>query len=648
MNYILGIITSILLVSFQSVAQITGRAIVEGQSVHDGIKVTFIAKSPSAHTDSTYTKVDGSFSIDLKAGIYQIIFDKDGILGYYKDNSPVLLQGPQVLDETIVSSKIYVSGLVGGRWTGKNRYIVQGDLTVMSKDTLVIEPGAIIDFQGPFSISVQDNAFIKASGMQNKKITFTASDGIAWGGIILGNVNAKFEYCLFENFQEGLSIGSIFSEDSASFFDVFSCEFRNFTGTAIYSYVPTTRLENNIFHDFNNAIAIDASYVGNPISCNYIYNSWNSTGIDAKYCHSAVDNYIENMDEGTGIQYSYCSITNNVINKAKVGICQCEAVYETNGKIMNCLIANCSESAVKYGLAGIIFHERLINSVFVGNKCVVKVPQDSKVTIKPNPVVNNLLYHNETNFEFFDVFALGNLITVNNNGDSIDAYNNLYEDPLLVNNTSFLLSDHSPVRGAGANGVDIGPQILNTCMEKYFYPFDIRADTLSISGIVHLGNTLLGNVAVVATNIHTKYTYGADISPNGNFVIKNLPRGQYQVKAIPSTTTPNPYVVTYYPNKTNESAATPLDLQHKIVDLDIYLAIWVGIKDMILSQTPAHPNPFGGSLTIGIAETVVILDAKGGIMYQGRPRELLDTSLWPQGLYLLKTKNGMHKLIKDK
>lgn len=56
---------------------IRSAATLEFKARHSGIKVRFIAMSPSAVSDSVYTQADGSYSIHLSSGAYRLEFSKD-------------------------------------------------------------------------------------------------------------------------------------------------------------------------------------------------------------------------------------------------------------------------------------------------------------------------------------------------------------------------------------------------------------------------------------------------------------------------------------------------------------------------------------------------------------------------------------------
>ncbi len=66
-------------------------------------------------------------------------------------------------------------GSVNGVWTADNSpYLIQGDITVDSAQTLEIKPGVRVEFQGHYGLEV--NGIIRAIGTIDSMITFTVSD----------------------------------------------------------------------------------------------------------------------------------------------------------------------------------------------------------------------------------------------------------------------------------------------------------------------------------------------------------------------------------------------------------------------------------------------------------------------------------------
>ena len=93
-----------------------------------------------------------------------------------------------------------VSGNQSGSWTVANSpYQVVGDITIPQGQTLDIEAGVEVNFQGYYRIYVQGK--IQANGTDSQGIQFTTNNtSVGWGGIRIDNASAisEFQYCTFE------------------------------------------------------------------------------------------------------------------------------------------------------------------------------------------------------------------------------------------------------------------------------------------------------------------------------------------------------------------------------------------------------------------------------------------------------------------
>ena len=68
---------SILLLSVCYPVTIDGYAYLENQTDHSGVKVLFTRTAPSSLLDSTTTATNGSYSMELEEGIYDVAYSKD-------------------------------------------------------------------------------------------------------------------------------------------------------------------------------------------------------------------------------------------------------------------------------------------------------------------------------------------------------------------------------------------------------------------------------------------------------------------------------------------------------------------------------------------------------------------------------------------
>ncbi|MEN8163152.1 MAG: right-handed parallel beta-helix repeat-containing protein, partial [Acidobacteriota bacterium] len=105
-----------------------------------------------------------------------------------------------------VFAQTNVSGNQSGTWTSNNSpYQVTGDVTVPTGQTLTIEPGVEVNFQGYFRFYVNGN--LQAIGTEDSMILFTTdTPATGWGGLRVDTSDTiRLEYCRIEH---GSALGS--------------------------------------------------------------------------------------------------------------------------------------------------------------------------------------------------------------------------------------------------------------------------------------------------------------------------------------------------------------------------------------------------------------------------------------------------------
>ena len=94
-----------------------------------------------------------------------------------------------------------VSGDQSGVWAASGSpFLVTGDVTVPSGQTLAIEPGVVVSFQGYHRLRVQGN--LQAEGTSEAGIVFTTDNPtVGWHGIRFRNAQntSRLTYCLIEH-----------------------------------------------------------------------------------------------------------------------------------------------------------------------------------------------------------------------------------------------------------------------------------------------------------------------------------------------------------------------------------------------------------------------------------------------------------------
>lgn len=101
------------------------------------------------------------------------------------------------------SQTIINSGDVSGLWEkSKSPYQIFGEIEIPNNQTLTIEKGVKVEFQGHYKLNVQGR--LLALGEKLDSIVFTGKDTTKWGGIRFvivptSNDTSKLSYCVVEN-----------------------------------------------------------------------------------------------------------------------------------------------------------------------------------------------------------------------------------------------------------------------------------------------------------------------------------------------------------------------------------------------------------------------------------------------------------------
>lgn len=100
----------------------------------------------------------------------------------------------------ICSAQTNVSGNQSGTWSFANSpYLVTDHITILAGQTLNIEPGVEVRFQGYYKFNVLGN--LQAQGTENAQILFTAENHTTgWGGLRIDSYDLiKLKYCRIEH-----------------------------------------------------------------------------------------------------------------------------------------------------------------------------------------------------------------------------------------------------------------------------------------------------------------------------------------------------------------------------------------------------------------------------------------------------------------
>ena len=430
---------------------IDGNAFLEYNDIHDSIKVAFERTAPTPLFDTTYTDTNGYFTISIETGIYSITYSK-------RLHLPLLLTDKALYaDSTLPDTTINrgLSGSLSGILPSGD-YLVFDSIEVDEGDTLIMNPGANLFFKQDMGFNI--NGLLIAVGSDSESIKFTREeDGVTWGGVNFlesSDDNSKMSYCLieysgnsgirFDNANPTISHMIISNNASGQYGGGgIQCRFSNPVFNHLTIFNNTSDEGGGIYcyqssPDFDTVFIYNNSAMkGGAIWCNYASPSFkygiirNNTGTQGGCLYAT----------GEG---GNCSPTFEFIdilgNKADYGggVYVCET-YTTDVNLGK-KTGNCKPE--------------LINVIVANNDSYV-IYVDTTYPDTPNISFSNFWNNGNGNFYNCDNW-LGVNVTVNINGDSCDAYNNIIKDPMIADTTTGVLYIGSPCIDAGKDTVNIG------------------------------------------------------------------------------------------------------------------------------------------------------------------------------------------------
>ncbi|MFC2114615.1 immunoglobulin domain-containing protein, partial [Bacteroidota bacterium] len=183
-----------------------------------------------------------------------------------------------------------------------NKIKINCNVTINNKVTVTINPGTVVEFQGPYQISVKGR--VLAAGTANRKILFTSLDTVTgWKGIRFENTpvindTSIFSHCDFEfgNNAYTYAYGGAMYANNFDKIKLDNCEFRknkSDQGGAIYMTYSDMIIRNSRFIDNYSTSyggAIEAFYCAPTIEYSTFHsNESNSFGgaLELWYCSNA-------------------------------------------------------------------------------------------------------------------------------------------------------------------------------------------------------------------------------------------------------------------------------------------------------------------------------------------------------------------------
>lgn len=319
---------------------------------------------------------------------------------------------------------IQVGGEVSGTWDADTIQVID-NLLVPANQTLVINPGVKVIFNGHYTFSVAGQ--LLANGLANDSISFFVLDTLglynlddnkgSWGGFWfepdnIVNDSSIFEFCSFK-------YGKAVAEDSINWYGgavnakkfnklrfsncLFSNNISYKNGGAIYCWNSNIKIDHCDF--INNAAGTEIKYgYGGAICLEYS---------NAKVYHN---NFTNNSSTGVGgglsFEYSNPDIEANVFynNFSAIGGGLCCLRSDKGNSIVNNLFDNNSATFFGGGVAFLEAHALFTNNTVVNNLSMyaggLYFNLEAKPIIKNNIVWNNTVSSPEgSQVYIFDVYS---------------------------------------------------------------------------------------------------------------------------------------------------------------------------------------------------------------------------------------------------
>ncbi|TKJ37286.1 hypothetical protein CEE37_14355 [candidate division LCP-89 bacterium B3_LCP] len=388
----------------------------------------------------------------------------------------LVLVGVVVLAYIPSQAQIEISGPLSGVLEDTT-YIVVGDISVLEGESLVIEPGAALLFNGGYDIEVF--GLLSAIGNETDSIYFVPNAGYDVRGPIefesSSSSSCIMQYCMITdgNFQAGINIYS-------SSPTITNCTIRDNSGHGIklHTYGGSPTLTDNLLSNNSNG-GIYVRELTNPTITGNIITGGRD-GMEIQFAVTQAYSIEENIVSDTwryGI-YHYGA-------GGPLEVIRC-TVYSNNHGIYvgNLILTNSTVSDNSHGVEGT--NAVIINSIFKNNDISENV----------NLTLSYCSFYNSDTTGLLP--GLGELVTVNNNGDSCDIYYNIFEDPLFVdpNNGDYHLQAGSTCIDAGT-GID--PDYTLADMGAWYFP---QANLVVSADSLLFPVTSIGYMSILPLNLY--------------------------------------------------------------------------------------------------------------------------------------------------
>ena len=359
----------------------------------------------------------------------------------------------------LLMAQTEVSGSQSGVWTAANSpYEVIGEIVVPSGQTLNIEPGVEVNFQGHYQFTV--NGYLGAVGNEDEMIHFTTDNpAVGWGGIrIDSSAISDLAWCRIE-----------FGKTSGAYPDIHGGGLALFGSDAVVT----------------NCIFADNDATGNNLGMGgavYANGSGGSSGPLTLFIDCT---FIRNHAYGEGGAIKFTGDMNTEIINCEFiendcgyggGAVSCYGVYGT--KMIGCLFAY---NYTMYSNGGALSTLGFGNTVYMtnctltGNTAVTGDGGGVHLAYTDAYFVNTIVYDNNGMYSDDVYVDWGSTASINYCDmpmpDGGSGSHNINSDPLFVDadNLDFNLGENSPCIDAGIDYFSAGGVVMvDLSPEEYF------------------------------------------------------------------------------------------------------------------------------------------------------------------------------------
>ena len=344
------------------------------------------------------------------------------------------------------------AGNVYGTWTSAGSpYLIDGEITIPTDSTLTIQPGVDIIFQGQYGLTI--HGYLYALGSINDSIMFTSADTIQGWKFLYFENSPDSSILMYCTVRHAYSVfGAIYCRSSNPIISNSIITYDSTQGILCFSASPSIRfciITNNRGYGSWGILCV---YSSRPIisDCTISYNGGHLGGgiYSGTNSNPTIRNCTVSNNDGPGIDLAgytatvdHCLITNN---SGELG-----GGIITNGG-NNITISFCTISANSGdGIwGGWSFNATLTNSIITDN-----LGAGVRFYVPENFIINycDISGNDSGSFSGLIPDSLGEIVTTNANGDSCDAFFNIFLNPQFVDTLAgdYHLQSTSPCIDAG-------------------------------------------------------------------------------------------------------------------------------------------------------------------------------------------------------